>query len=326
MSRATSWFRVTWSIRTLLLLTALVSVAIAWQVPRWRKENAIKTLGELGAELDRKDGEINQLELPHTNKGYLGALTMGGVDPWKHPDCIVPLIAEVDTLETISIVPGDLRPINLAPWLRLRRLRHLSIDYGDLSKANLEVIAALPLLESLSLSHSSYEGTALEPLTRCKRLRSLHLSGFSFVVKMFSRDTTADASTEAEFNAARDEQMNPASLDDETLLIIRRMNSLEEMKLWGMKVQSKGLEALRGMESLKQLDLQHTDVDDSAIDVLLSLPNLKKVNLYDSHVTREGVARLVRKSQIESLDVDFGLVEDLRGDLTEAELARLNRY
>lgn len=324
MSRATSWFRVTWSIRTLLLLTALVSVAIAWQVPRWRKENAIKTLGELGAQLDRKDGEINLLELPRTNKGHFGALTPGGTDPWKDPGRIVLLIAEVDTLETISIVPGDLRSINLAPWLRLRRLRDISIDYGNLSKANLEVIAALPLLESLSLSCSTYDAAALEPLTRCKTLRSLRLSAFSYVVKMY--DTPIDDSTEMKLGATRVEQIKPASLNDETLSIIQRIDSIEELKLWGMTTQSKGLEPLRGMESLKQLDLSGTDVDDSVIDVLLSLPNLKEVNLYDSHVTREGVARLVRQSQIESLDVDFEFVEDLKGELTETELARLNRY
>lgn len=258
----------------------------------------MKTLGELGAELERKNGDVSELQLPKLHESHFG-LIPGGGDAWKNPNPVVAMIGEVDTLESIWIVPGDLRLVNLSPWLRLRRLRRVQINNAHLSTANFEVIATLPSLESLSLSGSTFEGESLEPLTRCKQLRSVELFGYSGVLRVVTDDWK-----EADSEAPREERITQAFPYDKAMPIIRRIKSIEELSFILGNIDSKKLEGLRGMESLKRLDLSGTDVDDTVIDVLLSFPKLEHVNLTGTGVTEDGVARLRRESRNKSLEID----------------------
>jgi hypothetical protein len=329
MGSAKSWFRITWSIRTLLLLMALAAVALAWQVPRWRRASAIKTLEKLGAELEGKNGEINVLHIPSYNHGFAGTIVLGG-DTWKEPRRTISLMGDIDTLASITIEPGDLRHHSLRPLLRLERLRNVDIRNAVLSKANLEIIAALPALESLRLSSTYFEGDALEPLARCKELKYLAL-GYCSIEIPFDTETVPtpkNVNDESESKASRElrtgKQIIPCSIDDKTLSIVRRMKALKELSLNDLPVDTEKLEAIRGMDSLERLFLSDTDIDDTAIDVLLSFPRLKHVGLINTNVTRDGVMRLIRESKIEKVNVDTELEKALSNDLNEDERKRVN--
>ncbi len=329
MSRTKSWFRITWSIRTLLLLMALAAVALAWQVPRWRRANAMKTLENLGAGLEGKNGEVKAVCLPSYGHGF-GGTSATGVDGWKQPRRLISLIGDADTLESITIEPGDLRHHSLRPWLQLRKLRRIEIGNAALSKANLEVLAALPSLEFLSLSRTYLDSDSLEPFTKTKRLHTLWLINCD-IGTPFDPNGEASRASEDGLESMASRQLregqkrpHPHSFDETTLPIIGRMKSLQELRLSDLPVDTAKLEFLRSMESLKTLSLSFTDIDDSAVDVLLSLPQLEHVNAAGTGITRDGVLRFLRSSKKTKLYADGGKeLMDLRDFLTVAERARL---
>jgi hypothetical protein len=126
----------------------------------------------------------------------------------------------------------------LVSW---NRISGVTID--NPKKELLEKIVALPHLEVLRLAGDRYPLEGLKPLERRYALRELRISG--------------------------------RTLDDETVRLVGRLKSLQNINLMRTNIHRSGLEAWGSMPRLRLLNLIHTDV---AIDGDQRVPAL--ANLY----------------------------------------------
>ena len=81
-------------------------------------------------------------------------------------------------------------------------------------------------------------------------------------------------------------------LTGDTLLLIGKIESLEEINLSNSEISSDSLKHIQDLKSLSSLALERSNVDDGAVEILLSFKSLKYLNVSRTKISPNGIERL----------------------------------
>ena len=263
-------WRFQYTIRSLLLLTAVVAIPCSWLAVE--KEQArtqqviveeISEIGWTGVHYDYEfDPSGNYIPdatppAPEWLCDLLGGDMFGEVVMICFFDNPPP---SWDPETRTTTYPPCHAKVNDALLEKLKELTHLqrlylnSFDVGD---AGVEHLKGLTQLRELDLNGTKVTDAGLEHLKGLTQLRELDLS-----------DSVTDAGLEH----------------------LKGLTQLEVLHLGGTKVTDAGLEHLKGLTQLQVLNLDETEVGDAGLEHLKGLTQLRQLRLYNTKIGDAGLA------------------------------------
>ncbi len=251
------------SVRTLLVLTLVVSLFFSWLAVETRRAqrqraavNALQAMGRYDYEFDDSFEDI--LQPRHPAPHWLRQLT--------HKD----LLTHVVTLETNwgQTITAEA----LAELEHLPRLRSVRCENCVIAAEGLAHLSQLTELRELSLQGSSGicdDGMKyLRPLIGLKRLT---LSG--------------------------------TEITDDGMKCLRPLTGLKDLRLSGTEITDRGLIHIQGMTELTDLAVINTQITDAGLEHLRHLKKLERLFLGGTRVTDHGLACLEGLTNLWKLDV-----------------------
>lgn len=282
------------SLRSLLILTAVVAVVLAWGNRLVLRYDARQRIAELPVQIELQTGpawigrwfgagagkyfdqvaaldfsgcqdlslsDVNRRLLPDVGRqSGLRRLNLAG--HFEVDDCGVEAIAGLSNLEELVLDETGGTDDGLRHLAGMSRLKKLSLYAAHgITGRGLEHLAGLERLEVLDLSATDLGDEAAEVLARLPRLRWLNLA-----------DTL---------------------VGDAALEHIGGLSQLEYLNLSGTKVTSAGMAHLAGLTHLTDLYVAHTQVDDSGLDRLAGL-RLRLLSVAQTAVSQRRQTELAR--------------------------------
>lgn len=200
-----------------------------------------------------------------------------------------------ETTELVIDGKGILSPARARRLVKLPNLRRIVIRADcKVTRPALNVIATHPGVEALE-NWTLKDGGQLAPFTNAAGLKSfdcnfcLTSNDIIAIVKAPGLERLSAQSAAFDHRAARALAAVPRltyldlegayNVTDDSISILARSTSLEELLLCGAKLSDKGLSALAGMKQLKKLDLWATGVLATDLKFLHELPNLEWVSI-----------------------------------------------
>jgi hypothetical protein len=274
------------SLRSVLILTAVLAVVLAWGNRVVTRYNARQRIEELPAKVEIEAG-------PAWIARWFGT----GVGKYFDQVTVIDLTGCDDSSAPIDI-DGRLLP-NIGRQAALRKL-----NLGRMAQVDdryLAAIAGLGQLEELILDETNVTDDGLRHLSNLRQLRKLslyaahrvsdpglaHLAALNHLeVLDLSETQAADACGEtlAQLGELRRLNLAHTPVGDAVAQRLRGLSQLEYLNLSGTKVTSQGLAHLTELIQLKELYLADTAVDDSGLNHLRRLP-LRLLSLWGTAVT-----------------------------------------
>jgi tetratricopeptide (TPR) repeat protein len=276
------WLRLQFGLRSLLLVTLVVCLALSWYVERVRRQRlAVAALKEAGAEIDYYDGH-NQYAPLDPNEFAAGKTA-------EQPDNLVEWIEwatprrlrtalGIDFFHRVDSVrfdwnfefPHDLSPLGDLGGLRELRL-HKALD------DDLAVIGALEDLTRLDISDSIISDAGLTHLRHLRKLESLAIRFDQQYVISLSHQPITDAG----------------------LAHFANLRRLKFLDLSGASITGEGLGHLAAMDQLERLDLGETKLGDVGLVHLARLPQLRSLNIHDTVITPGIAEKMLPKARVQ---------------------------
>jgi hypothetical protein len=278
--------RFQYSLRTLMLITVLVSVlcsALAVKMRRVRQQReAVRAVLELGGSVMwdyQIIGGVGRHEDP-------SSMFRAKAEP-RGPEWVRCLLGN-DFFATISgvwLTDNDrLRDADLACLDRFPDLRYLSLGGSKgVTDVGLAHAAKASELEQLWLSGTSVSDAGLVHLRGLKALWHLDLGG--------TRITDAGIAKLRHLSCLEVLDVPETGIDDAGLAIIAHLTNLERLNLNGTRISDAGLEHLVSLKKLDDLLLRRTAVTEAGILRLKGIPgplNMRVADFSEDSVRRIG--------------------------------------
>ncbi|MGE3410020.1 MAG: leucine-rich repeat domain-containing protein [Pirellulales bacterium] len=231
--------RFRFSLRTLLVSIALLSLPLSWigwnmrQAARQR-ESVEEIRKEAGFESIRYDWQ------------YTSGPDGGWRIPW--PNWLRKQLGD-DFFYRVVYVRSLKTNAGLAHLENLQHLRELDLWTYDseVTDAGLQHIKGLSQLEVLSLRATKATDAGLEHLRGLSRLRTLNLSQTQFAGTGFQHLKG--------LKQLRDLDLSRTLVSDVGLAHLKELKQLESLNLWATQVTDAGLEHLHGLDQLRSFDV-----------------------------------------------------------------------
>ena len=302
------------SIRSMLLSVALISIAIAFVVRGERQRRFISEFESLGATcFMAPDGYLDSLFIHFFPKGYLGRVEHVWLigDGSKNLDPALSRLSELGPIESVRIGDIERRLIisesGLANLGRIATLKKISLCesyfYNDQIIAHL---ASVPFLEQLSInSHISVE--SLNKVLDLPELNWLSLrldasqissevvtklDGVNFVGLHISG---ADNELLARMKLSKTIKWlvsSYSSVTDDGMKDLSRMQEIETLFINGCKITDHGISELKKLKKLRRLSLSSTAISDASLGHLAEMKTLQYLWLERTEITDQGKATL----------------------------------
>jgi hypothetical protein len=300
-SRRRRWLQ--FSLRSVLVITALIAVALGWGNQLARRYDARQRIEQLPIKIEVEAGpawitdrfgagigkyfdqlvsidftgcddlsgpiDLDGLLLPNLNRqSALRKLNLGRL--CEVDDRYLAAIGGLDQLEELILDETNVTDDGLRHLSGLRQLKTLSLFAANrVSDSGLEHLKALDRLEVLDLSEAEASDGCGEALAQLRTLRRLNLAH--------------------------------TAVGDAVLQHLQHLTRLKYLNLSGTKVTSQGLKHLAQLLELKELYLAGTSVDDAGLDHLRQLP-LRLLSLANTAVTGQRRTDLIGLSPERSLE------------------------
>lgn len=264
--------RFRFSLRTLLIFTAICAIAAAWlakTVERKRNERkAADAIVKLGGRVTYDyQNDPNWVPGPHWYDG-LKSVDDKRKQTAQKPSLVKSYLSEVTTVDLLS---GHTATDADLVWLKLLpKLRDLSLGGSAFTDAGLATVKELTDLESLTLADTAVTDGGLVNIEGLSLLRALNLY-----------DTR---------------------IGDPGLAHLKGLARLDWLVLTKTKITDVGIQNLIGLQRLSYLDLEDTTVSDVGLQTLQSLPRLRFLILRGTPVTKSGIANL--RKAVPNCEVD----------------------
>ena len=157
----------------------------------------------------------------------------------------------------------------------LSRLRSLVLAGTATTDDSLGLIAHLDGLRNIDLRNCPVSNAGLAQLTGMKSLAAIRLSGAT----------------------------GQTTVDDDGMVSLAAISSLQTVMLDGLWVSEGGLEHLVVLEGLRELTLAQTLVGDEALPVIARMERLRRLRLAKTSITAEGLRAIASLSQLRDLDI-----------------------
>ena len=291
-----------YSIRTLLVLTLVVAVALSW--PAWKLQQARKQhsllleIQELGGRVE-KYGDGVWLQFFGESFAPVEELKLSGTlvtNAHLKRLKTLPMLQSLDLDET-QIANEGLRHLK-----GLTNLKTLGLDRTHVTDAGLEHLGGLTNLQSLDLDETQIANEGLRHLKGLANLRDLFL-GHTQVTDAGLEHLGGLANLESLI--LRDTQVSDTGLEH-----LKRLTNLNTLFLSDTSITDAGLEHLGGLTDLEWLWLDNTQVSDRGLEHLKGLANLKKLILLDTRITDAGLEHLKGATNLEQLNLNDTRVGD----------------
>jgi hypothetical protein len=243
------WYQ--YSLRSLLLLMLLVSLAMSWFTVRRDKARKQQQAAEV---IQSAGGNVlYDYELDPANFDRLKISPPG--PEWLRQRLGDDFFATVVHADVVD--DEGLEKLHLLPDLQALTLSH------DVTDAGLKHLENLQTLEELTLPAALVGDRGVEHIRALTRLRCLKICN----------DNPADTKR---------------LVTDAALETIARLSRLEKLSLKGTHVTDAGLVHLKRLPRLREFDLSGTAVSDAGLKHLLGMTQLEELNLAGTQVTRKG--------------------------------------
>jgi len=313
--------RARFSLRSLLVVMTVASVALAWYVRRVRiEQRAAEAVAAAGGTI-LYDWQLRPVESAQTFKP----------DP-PGPNCLRSWFGPhwFDNIAKVEL--NDRRPRNgknkfklIGPRLmRLSALRELWLWRVELDQADYELIGRMPGLQVLSIGQVAEmmpaHGAAL---TAADELRELHLdyakvssptlSELAKLPKLEKLDINCNS-----YDGKTGKHIDQYDLDDESAAAIGTFPRLRELMLFQTKITDRGLQEICQLVDLELLVVSSREITSASFEPVSRLKKLRHLSTWAWQIEDADFAKLQDASQLASL----GLVTPLT-DESVAELCKL---
>jgi hypothetical protein len=273
------WYQ--FSLRTLLIFTALASCGLGWlgfkiQQAR-RQQTAIAAIEKLGGRI-QYDYDVDSQGNNVANAVLPGAA-------WLHAllgDDFFRTAYGVDLSDGSGM--GWISDDELVHLRTFTELRWLTLVHTQVTDAGLESLEGLTHLECLSLSITKTTDAGLLHLRRLTHLKRLELdvthvtgSGFGYLEDLVQLEELS---------------LDRTGLTDEGLKHLQHLRHLTELSLNETQVTDLGIAYLKELKGLTRLNLEKTHLTDRGLQHLQGLTDLASLQLGYTQVTDAGVAKL----------------------------------
>ena len=257
--RKRRWYQ--FSLRTLLIVTAVVAIACGWlgsKIDQKRRQrDAVATLAKLGDYAQTAyDFERNDRRKGPRGPAWLRSLlgenffseVVGAqfdlIQDAERADAGLACIGEFRKLETLTLFGTRVSDSSAANLSRLTNLRDLVLGKTGLTDNGAACLRDMTKLERLELQTTNIDDAGLRNLTDMDDLKVLALNG--------------------------------TMVGDPGMEYLANLRQLKELRLQGTKVTDAGLQHLKGLTALVHLELADTNVTEAGIaDLQKALPNCK---------------------------------------------------
>lgn len=242
-----------YSVRTLLVFTLMVSVALSWLAVKMlqarKQTEAVQAIRQLGA-------SSRPLLWGSGSVTYEHELTPGGST--RGPEILR------------NVLGNDF----------FAKVTKVTLSGPRTTDAELEHLRALPPLKTLYLIDTQITGAGMRQLNELGELECLVLQG----------QQVSDAGLEDIKGMTRLRRLDLCGdrITDAGMRVLETLVSLEELDLSQSRITGMGLRHLRGLQQLRTLTLDITRLTNVGVDHLQALPQLQEIYVF---ADRNDVAR-----------------------------------
>ncbi len=308
-------------IRSLLLLTLVVSLALGWYANRVRaaaaKQEAIRAIQEAGGHVGI--AKTDETSLFNRCEQFLGKsqfvtverVSLGGTADDSRMELLrtMPELTKLDS-------EGKVTDRGLANLRYVPQLTELDLSGSAISDQGLAELRFVPELRRLWLSGAEIKGPGVRHLASLKSLEELWLDetvdgrGLLYLPSLPSLKSLI---------------LTDMRISDEALAAVKGLPSLELLRVVRTPITGTGLKYLRGT-SVKDLNLSDTGVREG-LEHLAAMPELEALHLNRCRSARMAIADIGRVTQLKELWLkDANIIDaDLQqlGALTNLETLSL---
>lgn len=222
-------------------------------------------------------------------------------------------IVGIPTLRRLRLTDTSITDATIAKVSQQGNLQLLHLHGApDVTSEGMSAIESLTAMKDLSLSGKNFDDRVLPALTAMSQLKKLRLRGSGVTGDSFESIATLPVV---------DLELAETDFGNQGMPWIAKMPKLTKLNLWLCKVDDAGVIALDGMTQLTSLNLDNLPgVTDASIDTIVGLSELTFLHLGKTSVSPEGVARLTKLQELETLhvtnlDVPDDVLETLREEM-----------
>ena len=292
--------RFQFSIRSLLLLTLVVSIWGSWfgvemRLAR-RQREMVMTVLKLGGTV-RYDGRLNLSGSPNSQpQGSVWLRRVLGEDFFATVDQANLTNSEATDGDVEGFIKGltqlwslylngtQVTDAGLENLKGLTQLQGLHLGGTQVGDAGLEHLKGLTQLQWLNLDGTKISDMGLENLNRLTQLQGLYLSN--------TKVSDAGLENINGLTQLQDLLLSGTQITDAGLENLKGLTQLQYLALSGTQATGAGLERLKGLTQLQYLFLNETQMTDAGLERLKGLTQLQGLWLERTKVTDEGMKKL----------------------------------
>lgn len=288
------WLVPRFSLRTLLIVVTLLTVAFGSRIERSeRQRRATIVLSKYGHRWEFDEPAQARFTSAKTDehfKHYYRSITT--IDLHQlYPDKTEEVLAAVSGMPqlkklAINPLPQD---ADLAPLAHASVLEELVVQYDALHLDAIEHISAISSLRQVRLSRPwGYPGRlrvpVFSPLAKARQLQTVYLFDSDGNPRDLAPIVTLPQLTRFQVNFA----------DDQTCRELAKATQLKALSLHECDITDEGMAHLRSLVNLEELDLGGTLVTDRSVDFIRSFPKLRHLSIDRTRISSSGVALLAQ--------------------------------
>lgn len=221
---------------------------------------------------------------------------------WYSSDKEVEDISSLTNFWSFSLESKEITDQGMQRFTNATNVTELTFHWTAVSDRGMKILSTLPNLSILSVDRMEVTGNTLAPLSNAKRLRSLYLDRITkFQEAAF---LSLGKIERIEHLFVRD-----SSLDHSGFRGLQGLKKLASLDLSGTPVDADDLKHLSGSTQIKKLCLGHCPkLNNDALEPVGALTNLTWLSLAISSVSDEGISKLSRCTQLNTLILQDTLV------------------
>ena len=237
-------------------------------------------------------------------------------------DEILPTIAKLDHLVTLSLNMSKLDDSALAQVAKFPSLQSLSLSHAAVTDAGIAYLAGARKLRRLGIfGGAGVTDAGMASLAGLSDLKSLEILGAPKLTALGLKNlgpTLANLETLVVYQTALTDEgmacldncrklkilsLSSAKIGDAGFAHFRNMKSLKTLVVGSTEVTDEGLASLRGLKNLRSLSLGNTRVSDSGLASLEGLVDLENLMLQETKITDEGMDHIRKLKGLKYLAV-----------------------
>lgn len=253
--------------------------------------NAVASLEKLGAKVTTTKGVVTQIQVKTDDFTPDDFRTLGRVTTLKKltmsgkkiTDETLPLLAGLKDLEELSTDGTQLSDAGYKGFTAFKKLRSLALFHPSwalktFTGSGLAHLKELPDLQRLTFAGSTAGDAALEAVGQLTQLKEFHTwhtaqtqAGNAYLTKLPNLKVIRIGQRLPQYG-----KPSPPSFDESTIPTLAKIQSLERLELFEVRLTAKSLQPLTELPNLKQLSIHTADISEADINTVKKmLPNVK---------------------------------------------------